>query len=127
MRFTSVPRVEVPQALVQQEIAAQRQQMLRQFGGDAARFDTSMLPDDMFRAQAERRVSFGLLLGEVIRREKLVADPVRVREMVEEMASTYEEPEEVVNWYYGNREQLASLKPWYWRIRQSIRCLPGRR
>lgn len=102
--------VEVPQALVQQEIAAQRQQMLRQFGGDAARFDTSMLPDDMFRAQAERRVSFGLLLGEVIRREKLVADPVRVREMVEEMASTYEEPEEVVNWYYGNREQLASVE-----------------
>jgi len=48
--------------------------------------------------------------GEVIRRENLKADPVRVRSVVEEMASTYEEPEEVINWYYGNREQLASVE-----------------
>jgi len=102
--------VEIPQALVRQEIETLRRQTLRQFGGDAARFDASILPDDMFRAQAERRVALGLLLGEVIRRENLKADPARVRSVVEEMASTYEEPEEVINWYYGNREQLASVE-----------------
>ena len=102
--------VEVPQALVKQEIGALRKQTLRQFGGDAARFDESMLPDEMFRSQAERRVAMGLLLGEVIRKETLKADPARVRAVVEEMASTYEEPEEVVSWYYGNREQLASVE-----------------
>ena len=102
--------VEIPQALVRQEIETLRRQALRQFGGDAARFDASILPDDMFRAQAERRVALGLLLGEVIRRENLKADPARVRSVVEEMASTYEEPEEVINWYYGNREQLASVE-----------------
>lgn len=102
--------VEMPQALVQQEIGALRQQTLRQFGGDVSRFDPSMLPDEMFRTQAERRVALGLLLGEVIRREKLVADPALVRSRVEEMAATYEEPEEVVSWYYGNREQLASVE-----------------
>lgn len=102
--------VEIPQALVRQEIETLRRQAMRQFGGDAARFDASILPDDMFRAQAERRVALGLLLGEVIRRENLKADPARVRSVVEEMASTYEEPEEVINWYYGNREQLASVE-----------------
>ena len=102
--------VEIPQALVRQEIETLRRQALRQFGGDAARFDASILPDEMFRAQAERRVALGLLLGEVIRREGLKADPVRVRSVVEEMASTYEEPEEVISWYYGNREQLASVE-----------------
>jgi trigger factor len=102
--------VEIPQALVRQEIETLRRQTLRQFGGDASRFDASVLPDDMFRAQAERRVALGLLLGEVIRRENLKADPARVRGVVEEMASTYEEPQEVINWYYGNREQLASVE-----------------
>ncbi|MBP8924771.1 MAG: trigger factor [Pseudomonadales bacterium] len=102
--------LEVPQALVKQEIVALRKQTLRQFGGDAARFDESMLPDEMFRAQAERRVAMGLLLGEVIRKEAMKADPERVRTVIEEMASTYEEPEEVISWYYGNREQLASVE-----------------
>jgi trigger factor len=102
--------VEVPGSLVSQEIESLRRQAVRQFGGDEARFDASMLPDDMFRAQAERRVSLGLLLGEVIRRESLKADPARVRQMVEETASTYEEPQEVINWYYGNREQLATIE-----------------
>ena len=102
--------VEVPSSLVAQEIEGLRRQAVRQFGGDASRFDASMLPDDMFRPQAIRRVSLGLLLGEVIRREDLKADPARVRRMVEETASTYEEPQEVINWYYGNREQLASIE-----------------
>ena len=102
--------VEVPGALVSQEIESLRRQAIRQFGGDESRFDGSMLPDEMFRSQAERRVSLGLLLGEVIRRENLKADPARVRQMVEETASTYEEPQEVINWYYGNREQLATIE-----------------
>jgi len=102
--------LEVPLALVKQEIDALRGQTLRQFGGDASRFDSSVLPDDMFRSQAERRVALGLLLGEVIRKESMKADPARVRSVVEEMASTYEDPEEVINWYYGNREQLASIE-----------------
>jgi trigger factor len=102
--------VEVPQSLVKQEIDALRLQTLRQFGAAESRIDPSVLPDDMFRAQASRRVALGLLLGEVIRKEGLKADPERVRGLIEEMASTYEEPQEVVNWYYGNREQLASVE-----------------
>ena len=72
--------------------------------------DPSMLPDDLFVEQAKRRVVLGLVLGEVIKEQNVQADPVIVREKVEELASTYESPEEVINWYYGNKEQLASIE-----------------
>ena len=52
----------------------------------------------------------GLVLGEVIKDKNLKADPNKVRESVEELASTYESPDEVINWYYGNKEQLASIE-----------------
>ena len=42
--------------------------------------------------------------------EMCIRDSVIVREKVEELASTYESPEEVINWYYGNKEQLASIE-----------------
>lgn len=69
-----------------------------------------MLPDEPFQEQAGRRVILGLVLGEVIQQQKLQADPARVRESVEELASTYESPDDVINWYYGNKEQLATIE-----------------
>jgi trigger factor len=102
--------VEVPQSLMRQEIDNLRQQALRQFGANAAKLDPAMLPDDMFTSQAERRVSLGLLLGEIIRKEGLKADAARVRALVEETASTYEQPQEVIDWYYANKEQLATIE-----------------
>ncbi len=69
-----------------------------------------MLPDDLFNEQAARRVLLGLVLGEVIQQQELKADPTKVRESIEELASTYESPDEVINWYYGNQEQLATIE-----------------
>jgi trigger factor len=50
------------------------------------------------------------VLGEVIGQQNLQADPVKVRESVEELAATYESPDDVINWYYGNKEQLATIE-----------------
>jgi trigger factor len=69
-----------------------------------------MLPDELFSEQATRRVTLGLVLGEVMQVENLSADPARVRETIEELAATYESPEEVINWYYGNQEQLSAIE-----------------
>lgn len=102
--------ITVPQALVKQEIDRLRQQMLQQFGAAAAQFDAEKLPDELFRDNAQRRVELGLLVGEVIRKEGIKASPERVRAEVEEMASTYEDPAEVVSWYYANKEQLAAIE-----------------
>jgi trigger factor len=103
--------VELPNALIASEIQALRSQMAQQFGQQAENLDLkSLLPDDMFKEQAERRVTLGLLVGEVIKLQDLKADGDKVREMIDEIASTYQEPEEVVTYYYSNQQMLASIE-----------------
>lgn len=101
----------VPKALVAEEIQAVRNQTVQQFGGGANNLDfAKLLPDDMFREQAERRVKLGLLLNQIITKDGVQADADRVRSTIEEMAATYEDPEEVVNYYYGNKQQLQAVE-----------------
>jgi len=101
--------VSAPTALIDSEIANIRNQTMEQMGG-GQKIDPSLLPGDLFREQANRRVVSGLILGEVINQQELKPDPGKVKEAVEEIASTYESPDEVVNWYYGNKEQLATVE-----------------
>ncbi|MCB1731330.1 MAG: trigger factor [Halieaceae bacterium] len=104
--------LEVPQALIAREIDAMRQQMFQQFGGAGGQdLDLkSLLPDDMFRDNAERRVKLGLVLAELVGKLELKADAAKVREAIEEMASTYQDPEEVINYYYSNQDQLSAIE-----------------
>lgn len=102
--------VEVPKALVAAEINVLRQQALAQFGAGAKNLDPSMLPDELFREQAEKRVKLGLILGEVIKQRGMRAEPAKVREAIEDIAATYESPEEVINWYYSNKDQLDGVE-----------------
>ncbi len=111
-KLVEAHEVELPKALVAGEIEALRNQMMQQFGGAQPNMDLkSLLPDDMFTEQAERRVALGLIVGEVVKSAEIKVDADRVREMVEEMASTYQDPEEVINYYYSNQQMLASVDP----------------
>lgn len=110
-KLVEAHEVELPKALVAGEIEALRNQMMQQFGGAQPNMDLkSLLPDDMFTEQAERRVALGLIVGEVVKSAEIKVDADRVREMVEEMASTYQDPEEVINYYYSNQQMLASVE-----------------
>jgi trigger factor len=104
--------LEVPRALVAREIDTMRNQMFQQFGGAAGKdMDLkSMLPDEMFEENAGKRVKLGLVLAELVSKLELKVDADKVRAAVEEMASTYEDPEEVINWYYSNQEQLSAVE-----------------
>jgi len=103
--------VQLPKALVDGEVGALRQQMVQQYGAVADKIDVeSLLPDDMFKAEAERRTALGLIVSEIVKSESLQADKDKVRELVEEAASTYEDPTEVVNYYYSNEQLLASVE-----------------
>jgi trigger factor len=104
--------LEVPKALVDQEISAMRQQMFQQFGG-AGSMDLdleSLLPDTMFLENAERRVKLGLILAEYISNYELKADDERVTKAIEEIASTYESPQEVMDYYQSNPQQRTSVE-----------------
>ncbi len=104
--------VAVPKALVDQEIKAMRQQMFQQFGGAPAQgLDLeSLLPAEMFVERAEPRVKLGLVLATLVSEYNIKPDADRVRETIEEIASTYEDPEEVVNYYYSSQDQLNAIE-----------------
>ncbi|MCB1703381.1 MAG: trigger factor [Halioglobus sp.] len=104
--------LEVPKALIDQEINGLRNQMFQQYGGMANQdLDLkSLLPDSMFEENAERRVKLGLVLAEFIEQHALKADGDKVRQAVEEMASTYQDPQEVIDYYYSNQQQLAAVE-----------------
>ncbi len=104
----AVNSVDVPKALITNEIQRQRQAMMQQFGG--RNIDPNMLPDELFTEQSKRAVSLGLLVGEVIKSTELKVDAERVKTLIEEVAESYEQPSEVVNWYYGNKEQLQQVE-----------------
>lgn len=101
--------VDVPKALVDSEIDRQRQQMVQQFGG-GAQFDASTLPAELFEAQATRSVKLGVVFGEFIKQKEITVDGDRVRTTIEEMAQPYENPEQVVAWYYDNEQQLKQVE-----------------
>jgi trigger factor len=89
-----------------------RQQMFQQYGSAGGQdLDLeSMLPAEMFQDQAERRLKLGLIQSELLAKAELTADPDKVRAAIEEIASTYQEPEQVVQWYYSNQEQLSGIE-----------------
>ncbi|KDE39996.1 Cell division trigger factor [Nitrincola lacisaponensis] len=102
--------IDIPAALIDREIDVLRRQAVQQFGGPDAKIDPNMLPKDMFEAQAKRRVSVGLLMQELIKVNKIEPSDEKVRETVEEMAETYQDPQEVIDYYYGNNEILNQIK-----------------
>ena len=104
-------QVEVPKGLVDAEIERLRQLTRQDLAGRGipVREDTP-LPADMFEKQAQRRVNLGLILAEVVKRHELQPKPEQVRAIVEEQAQTYENPQEVVRYYYQQPERLREFE-----------------
>jgi trigger factor len=72
--------------------------------------DKVPVPEDMFRPQAERRVRLGLVVAELVRSNELQAKPEQIKTHVEELAASYEKPEDVVRWYYSDNRRLAEVE-----------------
>ena len=100
--------IDVPAALIDGEIDVLRRQAAQRFGGNEKQ--ALELPRELFEEQAKRRVVVGLLLGEVIRTHELKADEERVKGLIEEMASAYEDPAEVVEFYGKNKELMDNMR-----------------
>jgi trigger factor len=106
-----IHEVSIPNALIKNEINAMRSQMIQQFGEMAKQIDAaSIFPDDMFAEQAKKRVSTGLIFAEVIRQRAVKMDTDRVKAKLEELASVYNNPQEVINHYLSNKQLLAGIE-----------------
>ena len=102
-------QIDVPKAAVTREIEALRQQAMQRFGAANSK-NVPQLPDELFQEQAERRVRVGLLLGEVIREQDIKADDARVKTLIESLATAYEDPSEVVDYYFQNERLLSNMR-----------------
>jgi trigger factor len=101
--------IDIPQAMVQQEAQA----LLEQTKANMAQSGQSSnleLPPELFEEQAKRRVSLGLLIAEVVKANDIQLDEARLRARVEEVAASYEQPQEVIDYYYSNQQQLAGMQ-----------------
>ncbi|MDT7525225.1 trigger factor [Pseudidiomarina sp. GXY010] len=100
--------VDVPKAMLSQEVDVLRRQAMQRFGGNQAQLP--QLPAELFEEQAKERVKVGLLLGEVIRGNELKVDEQKVEEIIDNNASAYEDPTEVVAYYKGNEELMQQVR-----------------
>ena len=102
--------VELPESMVHEEAEramSRRREELRRAGADPERIE---LEPDVFEKQARRQVTLGLLLAEIVREHRIEPDPQRVRARIDTIASTYQEPEKLVEWYYSSRERLSAVE-----------------
>jgi len=99
--------LDLPKALVRTEInnltAAARAELKARGIKDA---DKMPLPEDVFLPQAEQRVRLALVVGELVRQHNLQPTPEQIRARVQEIASSYEKPDDVVRYYYENEQRL---------------------
>jgi trigger factor len=101
--------VDIPKALLSNEIQALRQQMVSQFGG-AQQMDMSIFPDELFADEAGKRVSLGLLMAEIVKAAEITVDNDKVKAFIEDRAASYDDPEQVIQYHYSNEELLNSVQ-----------------
>jgi trigger factor len=103
--------LEVPKALIEQDqerlVEMARRDLEQRGVPNAAQ---APIPAEMFREQAERRVKLGLVIAEVVQQNNLQAKPEQIRAEVDEFAKSYEDPKEVVRWYYSDKQRLSEME-----------------
>lgn len=100
--------IEVPKAVVVEEIDVLRQQAVQRFGGKPEM--AAQLPAELFEAEAKRRVQVGLILSSIITSNQLQVDEARVKQAIADLASAYEQPSEVVEYYAKNRQLTENIR-----------------
>jgi len=103
-------RPELPRSLIDMEIQRLVQNARADLEARGMKMENLPIDPQLFEEQAKRRVALGLIVGEAVKRNDLAAKPEQVRALVEEQAQSYEQPTEVVKWFYSQPERLAEFE-----------------
>lgn len=103
-------QITVPNTLIDQEVENMMKPYIETAKRQKMKLDDLKLPRDAFEEQARRRVALGLILGEIIRKNNIKIDANKVRSAIENMARSYEYPEDVVKWYYADESRLDDVR-----------------
>jgi trigger factor len=102
--------IEVPKALIEMESAQMAEAAKRDMESRGMGMKNIPVEPSWFTEQATRRVKLGLLLAELVKAKDLHVKPEQVRTIVDEFAETFEDPKEVVRWYYSQPQRLAEAE-----------------
>ncbi|SFB93966.1 trigger factor [Collimonas sp. OK412] len=105
-----VSDLEVPKALVEQDVERLVEMTRQDMAQRGMKVNDMPFPPELFTAQAERRVRLGLILAEVVKENKLQATPEQVKAQVEDFAQSYEDPQQVLKYYFSDRRRLAEVE-----------------
>jgi len=109
-KISSLASIDLPKSLVDQESQALAERMREDLKGRGVDVKDLPVPPDAFKEQAERRVRLGLLVAEIVKKHSLQAKPDQIRKQIEEFAQTYENPAEVIRWYFSDKNRLAEVE-----------------
>ncbi|HCI14810.1 MAG: trigger factor [Gallionellales bacterium GWA2_60_142] len=101
---------DVPKALVDWEAQNLMQQTARDMQARGMNMKGMQLPQELFAEQAGKRVKLGLILADLVQKHDLKGKPEQVRALVEDFAQSYDHPEDVVKWYYGEPARLQEIE-----------------
>jgi trigger factor len=102
--------VELPKALVQLEMERLMEGMRRDLEARGLKTQDIPMPAEAFEPEAKKRVTLGLIIAELVKREGLAAKPEQIKAVVQDYAQSYERPEEVVRWYYQSQDRLREVE-----------------
>ena len=106
----SVSELDLPRSLVEMEISRLQEQAVKDLEARGMTTKDLQLPAELFVERAEKRVKLGLVLSEVVKQNELRARPEQIRAVVEEQAESFEDPKQMVRWYYSEQSRLAEVE-----------------
>jgi len=99
---------EIPAALIADEISAMREQSIQRFGAGAD-FDRSLLPDEMFAEQAQKRVALGVIVNQAVQQYEIKPDREQLIAFIDDIAESYDDPDEVRNLYLSDESRMQQV------------------
>ena len=108
--FESSNKIDIPSSMIIAEANNLRKSTAQQMGMDFEKLEEGQLPIDGFKENALKRVRLGVLINKLIEENDIKVDSDSLKKEVEAKAKSFKDPDQYVNWIYGNEEQLKNVE-----------------
>ena len=105
-----VAKFDVPKALVDSEAQVLLQQTVQEMESRGVKMRDMPMHPELFSERAEKRVKLGLIMSDLVVKHDLKASAEQVRALVEDYAKSFDDPDEVVSWYYADTSRLKEVE-----------------
>jgi trigger factor len=108
--LVAATEMDVPQVMIDQDAERLAEQTRADMGQRGMDVSSMPFPKELFATKAERRVRLGLILSQLVSENNLQATSEQVKAQIEDFAQSYEDPKEVLKYYYSDRNRLGEIE-----------------